>query len=100
MPAYNDNPSVADLVGPWVEPDSESSLIRRCKAAWNKPLAQLTNKELATFLQQRIATNHILPVAKSRVENKVLDDTEFYEGELKEAVDSALKAVKAAPGSS
>jgi len=94
MSVNNNNSSVADLVGPWVKPDWESSLILRLKAAWNKPLAHLTNKELATFLQQRIATDHILPVAKNRVENKIDDDTEFYEGELKEAIDTAIQAAK------
>jgi hypothetical protein len=80
------NTSVADLIGPWVDSEWETGLILRCKAAWNKPLKMLTNKELATFWKQRIATNQILPIVKNRVENKVDDDTEFYEGELQEAV--------------
>ncbi|HUD48232.1 MAG TPA: contact-dependent growth inhibition system immunity protein [Candidatus Baltobacteraceae bacterium] len=92
MSANNDNPSVADLAGPWADSDSESGLILRCKAAWNKPLRELTNKELATFLQQRIAVIHILPVAKNRIENKVADGTEFYEGELKEAIEAVTQA--------
>jgi hypothetical protein len=28
------------------------------------------------------------------VENKIDDDTEFYEGELKEAIDTAIQAAK------
>jgi hypothetical protein len=94
MPVDNNNSSVADLVGPWVDSDWESSLILRCKAAWNKPLGKLTNRELATFLYQGIATNYILPIAKNRVENKIDDDSEIYEGELKEAIDSAVRATK------
>jgi hypothetical protein len=84
----NANKSIADLIGPWVDSEWETSLILRCKEAWNKPLKELTNKELATFLQQRIATTQILPIAKKRVENNLDDDTEFYEGELKEAIEA------------
>lgn len=78
--------SVADLIGSWADCEFESGLVLRCKAAWNKPLCDLTNNELATFLQQRIATAHILPLAKNRLENKMDDGTEFYEGELMEAI--------------
>jgi hypothetical protein len=87
----NSNTSIADLVGPWVDSELETSLILRCKEAWNKPLEQLTNKDLATFLQQRIAAMQILPIAKNRVENNVDDDTEFYEGELKEAIEAVTR---------
>ena len=86
------NKSVADLIGPWVDSEFESGLILRCKAAWNKPLRDLTNKELATFLQQRIATIHLLPIARNRIENKVDDDTEFYEGELKETIEVVTRS--------
>jgi hypothetical protein len=33
----------------------------------------------------------ILPIAKNRVENNVDDDTEFYEGELKEAIEAVTR---------
>jgi hypothetical protein len=99
MPANDENSSFADLIGPWVDPDFESSLILRCKAAWNKPLGQLTSRELATFLQQRIATKHVLPIAKARVESQVDDGTEIFDGELKEAVEHAVQAAKTASDS-
>ncbi len=87
MPGNSENVSLADLAGAWVNPGFESSLVLRCKAAWSKPLGQLTNRELATFLQQRMATENILPIAKARLESKTDDGTEIYEGELKEAVE-------------
>jgi hypothetical protein len=46
-----DQQSVADLLGPWVATDGDSGLIKRCKAAWNKPLSELTKVELAMFLR-------------------------------------------------
>lgn len=49
------NISVADILGPWVEPDWNSGLIARCREAWNKPLQDLSREELATLLRQRYA---------------------------------------------
>jgi hypothetical protein len=86
----NDNTSVADLLGPWVETDWESGLVLRCRAAWNKPLQELTNEELATFLDQCIATDRVLPIAKIRVESNAEDDSEIYEGQLREAIERAI----------
>ncbi len=31
------NMTVAEILGPWVEPDWDSGLIARCREAWNKP---------------------------------------------------------------
>lgn len=84
--------SIADILGPWVDSDWESGLIERCKRAWNKPLQELTNEELATLLRQDIATDRILPVAEDRINRAVDDDTEMYDGELEEAVKSRRKA--------
>jgi hypothetical protein len=85
--------SVADLLGPWVDPDFDSGLIFRLREAWSKPFADLTNKELATFLQQRIATKHVLPEAKRRLENNIDDGTEWFDGELMESVQKANQSV-------
>ncbi len=83
MPSH---PSLADLLGPWHEPAWESGLVARCRAAWDKPLPDLTNAELATLLRQRIATAHLLPLARARLAAGTDDDTECYEGELAEVV--------------
>jgi CDI immunity proteins len=89
MPNTTDNISVANILGPWVDSNWDSSLIERCKKAWNKPLQKLTNQELATFLHQKFAVEQILPIANQRVENGIDDDTEIYEGELKAAIEYA-----------
>ena len=83
--------SVEDLLGPWVDPHWESGLVLRCKAAWNKPLQELTNEELATFLDQRIATDQVLAIAKDRLGSNVDDDSEIYEGQLKEAIERVVR---------
>ena len=83
--------SLADILGPWVDPNFESGLIARCKLAWNKPLQDLTKADLATLLRQRIAPEHILPIAKARITDGINDDTEMFDGELQEAIDLAAR---------
>lgn len=85
--AMNDeNKSVADFLGPWVKPDSDSGLIERCRNAWCKPLRNLTNHELATFLQQQFAVEDLLPIANRRMQEGFDDGTEIYDGELECAI--------------
>jgi hypothetical protein len=93
MPASNDTISVADILGPWVDPDWDSGLIDRCRKAWNRPLRDLSNEELATLLRQRIAVEHLVPVAKKRLGDGVDDDTEMYDGELQAAIDYVTSGV-------
>lgn len=77
-----DEKSVADILGPWVDPDFESSLIARCREHWTTPISQLTNQMLATFLRQEIAVSLVAPEARRRVEAGIHDDSELYDGEL------------------
>lgn len=93
MSEINDSISVADLLGPWVEPDWDSGLVDRCRKAWNKPLRDLSREELATLLRQRIAVKHVLPVAKQRIQDRADDDTEMYAGELEAAIEYAAKPI-------
>ena len=74
------------------EPDWDSGLIDRCRQAWSKPLRDLSREELATLLRQRIAVEHILPIARQRVQSGADDDTEMYDGELESAIEYASHA--------
>jgi hypothetical protein len=87
-----DTISMADILGPWVEPDWDSGLIARCREAWNKPLRDLSREELATLLRQRYAVEQLLPIAKKRLADGDDDDTEMFDGELAEAIEYATKA--------
>lgn len=89
---HTDSNSIADLLGPWVEPDWDSGLIDRCRQAWSKPLRDLSREELATLLRQRIAVEHVMPNARQRVQSGVDDDTEMYDGELEAAIEYANHA--------
>jgi CDI immunity proteins len=86
-----DTISIADILGPWIEPDWDSGLIARCREAWSKPLRDLSREELATLLRQRFAVEHLLPVARQKLQ-EADDDTEMFEGELAEAIECASRA--------
>jgi hypothetical protein len=81
---------VADIVGPWRQPDFESSLIARCRENWLIPAGELSNYVLATFIRQRIAWDITLPEARRRIATGFLDDTELCDDELFVAVSEAL----------
>jgi hypothetical protein len=81
--------TIADLVGPWVEPGFESSLISRCRSAWDRPIDQLSDSDLAMLLRQRIAVEHLLIVARSRLARNAPDGSEYYDGELANACEQA-----------
>ena len=83
--------TLAQILGPWNDAEFDSGLVERCKKAWSKPLKSLTNLELATCLRQKIALEHIIPVAKERMKNRKDDDTEYYTGQLAEALADAEK---------
>jgi hypothetical protein len=93
MADTTDNISIADILGPWGEPDWDSGLTARCRAAWDKPLRDLSREELATLLRQRFAVEHLLPIARKRLADGIDDDTEMFDGELQEAVDYASRAI-------
>lgn len=84
--AMNAGKTIADILGPWVDSDWGSGLIERCKGAWNKPLDELTDQELATLLRQDIATEHILPLAENRILMGFDDSTEICDGDLERAI--------------
>jgi len=81
---------IADVVGPWAEPDFESSLIARCRDNWLVPLGQMSNYALAMFIRQGFAWEITLPEARRRIAIGFIDDTELYDDELFVAVSEAF----------
>ena len=92
--------SLEQIEGVWLEPDPKTltGLIRRCHDARKKPIDQLTMLELSTFLDQKIGVPHILAEAEERLSQNRLDDTEYYEGQLQEKVETARKTQQHAGG--
>jgi hypothetical protein len=93
MPATMDKISIADILGPWINPDWDSGLIARLREAWNKPLRDLSNEDLATLLRQRFAVEQILPIARQRLADGIDDDMEIFDEELQEAIEDAIKSI-------
>ena len=81
--------TVADVEGPWVDPDYDSGLVRQCKRGWNVPVSELSNELLATYLRQKIALRIVLPEARKRLDEGFTDGTELYPEELANALKSA-----------
>ena len=88
-----DKISIADILGPWINPDWDSGLIARLREAWNKPLRDLSNEDLATLLRQRFAVEQILPIARQRLADGIDDDMEIFDEELQEAIEDAIKSI-------
>lgn len=84
--------SVADVEGPWVEPNFTSSLIERCRSNWSGPVDAISNFVLATFIRQRFALALVLPEADRRIISRFTDDSELYDEELAYAVAEAKAA--------
>ncbi len=86
--------SLEEIEGVWEEPESPSGLVLRCHEARKKPIDRLSDLELATLLNQDIGVQHILPEAIRRVAHNQPDDTEMFEGQLKEAVEAKTQPNK------
>lgn len=81
--------SVANVEGPWIEPNLNSSLIERCRLNWQVPVCAISNYVLATFIRQRIALAFVLPEADQRIASGFTDDSELYDEELANAISEA-----------
>ena len=80
---------MSEVVGPWEESEVETSLIARCRDAWEKPIAELSSLEIATFLGQRLAVEHLLPFGKKKIEASFDDGSELYDGHLARSIEEA-----------
>lgn len=79
------NLTISNFLGPWCG-DSPTGLIQRCRAVWDTPLANLTDLMVATFLNQDITVTQILIEAKRRIKEQERDGSEYFEGQLLEAI--------------
>ncbi|ALI04827.1 hypothetical protein C1Y08_05180 [Pseudomonas sp. FW306-02-F02-AA] len=61
--------------------------MQRCKEAWDTPLESLNDLMVATFLNQNIATEHLLVEARRRMKEQERDETEYFDGQLLEAIE-------------
>jgi hypothetical protein len=80
---------VADVVGPWQDPDFESSLIANCRRFWTTPVNELPNEIVAMYLRQKIGLELMIPEARRRLDSGYDDESEWYDGQLAASLESA-----------
>jgi hypothetical protein len=85
--------SVSTIVGPW-QGDASTGLMQRCRDSWEMSLSELSDLMVATFLNQQIAVVEMLEEAESRLKRTKRDDTEYFEGQLLEALTRAKERTK------
>lgn len=85
--------SVSTIVGPW-QGDASAGLMQRCRDSWEMPLSELSDLMMATFLNQQVAVVEMLKEAESRLKRTERDDSEYFEGQLLEALTEAKKRTK------
>ncbi|WP_322843731.1 hypothetical protein [Pseudomonas sp. B33.4] len=78
--------AVSNLLWPW-RGDADTGLMQRCKESWDTPLIHLSDLMVATFLNQNIAPAHLLIEAKHRIEARERDGSEYFDGQLLEAIE-------------
>lgn len=85
--------SVSAIVGPW-QGDASTELMQRCRDSWEMSLSELSDLMVATFLNQQIAMVEMLKEAESRLKRTERDHTEYFEGQLLQALAEAKKRIK------
>lgn len=81
-----DNLTLSNLLSAW-DGDDHTGLMQRCREAWDTPLESLNDLMVATFLNQNIVTKHLLIEAQRRLKEQERDGTEYFDGQLLEAIE-------------
>lgn len=68
--------------------------MQRCRDSWEMPLSERSDLMVATFLNQQVAVVEMLKEAESRLKRTERDDSEYFEGQLLEALTEAKKRTK------
>lgn len=80
-------------MGHW-QGDAITGFMQRCRDSWKTSLCDLSDLMVATYLNQRIAEIKMCEEADFRLKNRELDDTEYFDGQLLEALVDARKRAK------
>lgn len=76
----------------WKEPNElDSYLIRTCYTLRHKPLKDFTIEDLRIMINQNIGLKYLVPLALKHLEQNILAEGDFYEGDLLKAVSSIDK---------
>lgn len=70
----------------WPDSDFGSYVVQTSQKALKKPLNQLSLEEIRLLLTQRLCVPYVLPMAVAALEQDILQEVYYYEGDLLNAV--------------
>lgn len=76
----------------WGEPFNSSDLVVTCYRLRKKPLHEFTPEDLNTMIGQNLGLKHLMPLALEILQQNILTDAFYYEGDLLRTVLNAEKA--------
>lgn len=77
------NKSIVELENiVWEDSDFGSYVVQTSQRAVKKPLNQLSLEEIRLLLSQKIGVPYVLPIAVAALEQDILQEVHYYEGDL------------------
>ncbi len=73
----------------WKEPEGESYLVTTCFRLRKKQLKQFTIEDLRIMIGQNIGLKYLIPIAIEQLNENILAEGDFYEGDLLNSVFSS-----------
>lgn len=70
----------------WSEPDYDSHLVKTCHLLRKKPLGDFTVEDLRIMIGQNINLELLIPLAIKQLQENILAEGNFYEGDLLKSV--------------
>lgn len=70
----------------WGEPEYNSYLVSTCHRLRKKPLKDFETEDLRIMIGQNIGLSYLIPLALDKLDDNILADGDFYEGDLLQAV--------------
>lgn len=70
----------------WSEPNFGSGLVIKCHNLRKVPLSELGIEDLRLMISQNIGLQYLIPLAIEKLEENILSEGDFYEGDLLQSV--------------
>lgn len=70
----------------WAEPSFQSHVVKRCHQLRKKILSELDVEDLRLMISQNIGLKYLVPLAIQKLDDNILAEGDYYEGDLLNAV--------------
>ena len=70
----------------WQTPEGESHLITTCHQLRKKALKNFDIEDLRIMIGQNISLPYLIPIATNKIQNNILSEGDFYEGDLLKSI--------------